>query len=89
MATLTSGSFVIPQAEAAPLLTRSRKDSFVLQNATRVTVTGSGATVPVFTAYPQVGYDRARLGRGDHRSELHEPPGRDRRELPGCFRPGG
>ena len=49
MATLTSGSFVIPQAEAAPLLTRSRKDSFVLQNATRVTVTGSGATVPVFT----------------------------------------
>lgn len=49
MAMLTSGSFVIPQAEAAPLLTRSRKDSFVLQNATRVTVTGSGATVPVFT----------------------------------------
>lgn len=49
MAMLTSGSFVIPQAEAAPLLTRSRKDSFVLQNATRVTVTGAGATVPVFT----------------------------------------
>lgn len=46
---LTSGSFVIPQAEAAPLLTRSRQDSFVLQNATRVTVTGAGATVPVFT----------------------------------------
>lgn len=49
MAMLTSGSFVIPQAEAAPLLTRSRKDSFVLRNATRVTVTGAGATVPVFT----------------------------------------
>jgi HK97 family phage major capsid protein len=49
MATLTSGSFVIPQAEAAPLLTRSRKDSFVLRNATRVAVTGAGATVPVFT----------------------------------------
>lgn len=49
MATLTSGSFVIPQAEAAPLLTRSRKDSFVLRNATKVTVTGAGATVPVFT----------------------------------------
>ncbi len=49
MATLTSGSFVIPQAEAAPLLTRSRKDSFVLQNATRVAVSGAGATVPVFT----------------------------------------
>jgi HK97 family phage major capsid protein len=49
MATLTSGSFVIPQVEAAPLLTRSRKDSFVLRNATRVTVSGSGATVPVFT----------------------------------------
>lgn len=49
MAMLTSGSFVIPQAEAAPLLTRSRKDSFVLQNATRVAVSGSGATVPVFT----------------------------------------
>lgn len=49
MATLTSGSFVIPQEEAAPLLTRSRKDSFVLRNATRVAVSGSGATVPVFT----------------------------------------
>lgn len=49
MALLTSGSFVIPQAEAAPLLTRSRKDSFVLRNATRVAVTGAGATVPVFT----------------------------------------
>ena len=49
MVMLTSGSFVIPQAEAAPLLTRSRKDSFVLRNATRVTVTGAGATVPVFT----------------------------------------
>jgi HK97 family phage major capsid protein len=49
MAMLTSGSFVIPQEEAAPLLTRSRKDSFVLRNATRVAVSGSGATVPVFT----------------------------------------
>lgn len=49
MATLTSGSFVIPQAEAAPLLTRSRKDSFVLQNATKIIATGAGSTVPVFT----------------------------------------
>lgn len=48
MAILTSGSFYIPAAEAQPLLTRSRRDSFVLQNATRIAVTPSGAVVPVF-----------------------------------------
>lgn len=48
MAILTSGSFYIPQAEAAPLLSRSRRDSFFLQNATPVAVTPSGTVVPVF-----------------------------------------
>ena len=48
MATLGSGSFYIPAAEAAPLLSRSRRDSFVLQNARQIPITASGAVVPVF-----------------------------------------
>lgn len=48
MATLQSGSFYIPAAEAAPLLSRSRRESFVLQNAHQVPVTATGAVVPVF-----------------------------------------
>jgi HK97 family phage major capsid protein len=46
---LLTGSFVIPQEQSQILLTRSRKDSYVLQNGTRVPVSGSGAIVPVFT----------------------------------------
>jgi|SRR5882724_1692567 len=48
MATLSSGQFYIPAAEAAPLLSRSRRESFVLQNAHQIPVTASGAVVPVF-----------------------------------------
>lgn len=46
---LLSGSFTIPQEQSNILLTRSRKDSYVLQNGTQVAVSGSGAIVPVFT----------------------------------------
>lgn len=46
---LLTGSFTIPQEQGEILLTRSRKNSYVLQNGTRVPVSGSGAIVPVFT----------------------------------------
>lgn len=46
---LMSGSFKIDQAHAAPLFDRARKNSYVIQNATRVATTASGTIVPVFS----------------------------------------